>query len=133
MGSKSQMLRDARNRSAVLRSEIQRRALLYISRNTTLENNVRHRAQLQLNAFAGETRPGRVSDRCLETGRGRGVMSQFGLCRVSRGGATGALGWELMRGRGTAVPIPVTGLAGADSGRAQVVVVMDARGRGAGL
>ncbi|GHJ86964.1 hypothetical protein NliqN6_3366 [Naganishia liquefaciens] len=81
MAGKSQILRDARLRLSVAQAEIQRRALLYVARNTTLEQVVRHRAQLQLNNMAGETRPGRVKNRCGETGRGRGVMSEFGLCR----------------------------------------------------
>ena len=83
MAGKSQILRDARLRLSVAQSEIQRRALLYVARNTTLEQVVRHRAQLQLNNMPGDTRAGRVKNRCGETGRGRGVMNEFGLCRVS--------------------------------------------------
>jgi len=106
MGGKSQIIRDARLRFSVEANEIKRRALLYIARNATLESQVRHRAQLQLHNMEGSTRPGRVSNRCMETGRGRGergllcdqdlprssaycilpsstgIMSQFGLCRV---------------------------------------------------
>jgi small subunit ribosomal protein S14 len=72
MGAKSQILRDARLRFSVEANEVKRRALLYIARNTTLESQVRHRAQLQLANMEGSTRPGRVSNRCTETGRGRG-------------------------------------------------------------
>jgi len=92
MGGKSQILRDARLRLSVAQAEIQRRALLYIARNTTLEAVVRHRAQLQLNNMPGNTRVGRVKNRCTETGRGRGIMSEFGLARVSpmSEGASGA-------------------------------------------
>ncbi|KAG7531598.1 hypothetical protein FFLO_04257 [Filobasidium floriforme] len=81
MGAKSQIIRDARLRFSVEANEVKRRALLYIARNATLESQVRHRAQLQLHNMDGNTRPGRVSNRCMETGRGRGIMSQFGLCR----------------------------------------------------
>ncbi|KAJ9096369.1 hypothetical protein QFC21_005190 [Naganishia friedmannii] len=83
MGGKSQILRDARLRLSVAQAEIQRRALLYIARNTTLESVVRHRAQLQLNNMPGNTRVGRVKNRCTETGRGRGIMSEFGLARAT--------------------------------------------------
>lgn len=83
MGSKSQMLRDAAVRIAASTSEIQRRALLAIARNTSLEASVRHRAQLGLGNMESKGRAGRVKNRCMETGRGRGVMSEFGLCRVS--------------------------------------------------
>ncbi len=72
MGSKSQIIRDVRNRLAASSSELQRRALLYIARNTTLEANVRHRAQLGLHNMDSVGRVGRVKNRCMETGRGRG-------------------------------------------------------------
>lgn len=84
MGSKSQMLRDAAVRMAASSSEIQRRALLAIARNTSLEASVRHRAQLGLGNMDTKGRTCRVKNRCMETGRGRGIMSEFGLCRVSR-------------------------------------------------
>jgi len=42
---------------------------------------VRYQAQLQLNAFGRYTRPTTVKNRCTATGRGRGVMGEFGLCR----------------------------------------------------
>jgi len=74
MGGKSQIIRDARLRFSVEANEIKRRALLYIARNATLESQVRHRAQLQLHNMEGSTRPGRVSNRCMETGRGRGEL-----------------------------------------------------------
>lgn len=54
-----------------------------MARNQTLPASVRYQAQLQLNKFEKETRPAIVNDRCTETGRGRGVMAKFGLCRVS--------------------------------------------------
>lgn len=74
MGAKSQIIRDARLRFSVEANEVKRRALLYIARNATLESQVRHRAQLQLHNMDGNTRPGRVSNRCMETGRGRGEL-----------------------------------------------------------
>jgi small subunit ribosomal protein S14 len=74
MGGKSQIIRDTRLRFSVEANEIKRRALLYIARNATLESQVRHRAQLQLHNMDGNTRPGRVSNRCMETGRGRGEL-----------------------------------------------------------
>lgn len=70
-------------RQAVQSNELVRRAFKYIARNTTLPQRVRHQAQLQLNQFPNKTRPVAVSNRCTETGRGRGVISEFGLCRVS--------------------------------------------------
>ncbi|GAC71139.1 mitochondrial/chloroplast ribosomal protein S14/S29 [Moesziomyces antarcticus T-34] len=79
----ARVLRDMATRQAVQSNELVRRAFKYIARNTTLPQKVRHQAQLQLNQFPNKTRPVSVSNRCVETGRGRGIISEFGLCRVS--------------------------------------------------
>jgi len=75
------VLRDIKARKGVRVSEIARRAYLYVARNEALPPQVRHQAQLQLNTFGRYTRPTTVKNRCYETGRGRGIMSEFGLCR----------------------------------------------------
>ncbi|KAN0060691.1 40S ribosomal protein mrp2, mitochondrial [Thecaphora frezii] len=77
----ARVLRDMATRQAVESNELIRRAFKYIARNTTLPQKVRHQAQLKLNQFPQKTRPAAVSNRCIETGRGRGVISEFGLCR----------------------------------------------------
>lgn len=77
------VLRDIKARKGVQANEIARRAYLYVARNQTLPPQVRHQAQLQLNTFGRYTRPTTVKNRCSETGRGRGIMSEFALCRVS--------------------------------------------------
>lgn len=98
MGGKAQLLRDMRKRISADQFEVQRRAFLYVARNTALPNTVRHKAQLGLNALnGGEGRMHAVKNRCVETGRGRGefktsfeaalisgIMSKFGLWRVCR-------------------------------------------------
>lgn len=76
------VLRDMKARRLVKDSEIARRAYLYVARNQTLPPQVRHQAQLQLNSFDKYTRPTTVKNRCAETGRGRGIMSEFAMCRV---------------------------------------------------
>ncbi|KIP12824.1 hypothetical protein PHLGIDRAFT_9866 [Phlebiopsis gigantea 11061_1 CR5-6] len=75
------VLRDQKARTGVLNNEIARRAYLYVARNQSLPAQVRYQAQLQLNTFDKYTRPTTVKNRCTETGRGRGIMSEFGLCR----------------------------------------------------
>lgn len=77
------VLRDIKARHGVQANEIARRAYLYVARNQSLPPQVRHQAQLQLNTFGRYTRPTTVKNRCSETGRGRGIMSEFALCRVS--------------------------------------------------
>lgn len=78
----ARVLRDMKARVGVKDNEVLRRAYLYVARNTTLPPQVRHQAQLQLNTFGRYTRPTTVKNRCTASGRGRGVMSEFGLCRV---------------------------------------------------
>ncbi|KAH7887921.1 hypothetical protein F5I97DRAFT_1864169 [Phlebopus sp. FC_14] len=75
------VLRDMKARQGVKDNEVIRRAYLYVARNETLPAHVRHQAQLQLNSFGKYARPTTVVNRCAETGRGRGVMSEFALCR----------------------------------------------------
>ena len=77
------VLRDVKARNGVRVNEIARRAYLYVARNQALPPQVRHQAQLQLNTFGRYTRPTTVKNRCSETGRGRGIMSEFALCRAS--------------------------------------------------
>ncbi|KAF5333496.1 hypothetical protein D9611_002323 [Ephemerocybe angulata] len=77
----ARVLRDIKARIGVKDNEVLRKAYLYVARNTTLPPQVRHQAQLQLNTFGRYTRPTTVKNRCIATGRGRGIMSEFGLCR----------------------------------------------------
>lgn len=98
------VLRDIQRREAVQATELQRRAYLYLARNTALPTRVsrpghngtlkhrlspffwlsgipqvRHQAQLALASrqiFPNKTRLTEVKDRCTETGRGRGVLSK---------------------------------------------------------
>ena len=79
----ARVLRDIKARQGVVDNEISRRAYLYVARNLSLPAQLRYQAQLQLNAFGRYTRPTTVKNRCTVTGRGRGVMGEFGLCRVS--------------------------------------------------
>ncbi|KAK0524972.1 40S ribosomal protein mrp2, mitochondrial [Tilletia horrida] len=77
----ARMLRDIATRQSVASNELIRRAYKYIARNTTLPARVRHQAQLQLNLFPTKARPAAVRNRCVETGRGKGIINEFGLCR----------------------------------------------------
>lgn len=76
------LLRDIKARNVVKTSEVLRRAYLYVARNETLPAQVRHQAQLQLNSFSKYARPTTVKNRCYESGRGRGIISEFALSRV---------------------------------------------------
>lgn len=85
------VLRDIKARNGVNANEILRRAYLYVARNQNLPPQVRYQAQLQLNTFGKYTRPTTVKNRCAESGRGRGIMSEFGLCRVCMALAAGCV------------------------------------------
>lgn len=78
----ARVIRDIKARKGVAANEIARRAYLFVARNESLEPQVRHHAQLQLNTFGRYTRPSTVKNRCVESGKGRGIISEFGLCRV---------------------------------------------------
>ncbi|KAF8592499.1 glucocorticoid receptor-like (DNA-binding domain) [Ramaria rubella] len=79
--TKARVLRDIAARNGVAKNELLRRAYLYVARNQSLPAQVRYQAQLQLNTFGRYTRPTTVKNRCSETGRGRGIISEFALCR----------------------------------------------------
>lgn len=76
------ILRDIKARQGVNAHELIRRAYLYVARNQTLPPQVRYQAQLQLNTFSKYTRPTTVKNRCSESGKGRGVIREFAMCRV---------------------------------------------------
>lgn len=82
MATRSAVLRDMGARHGVKANEVARRAYLYVARNQALPTAIRHQAQLQLNTFGRYTRPTTVKNRCAETGRGRGVIREFAMCRV---------------------------------------------------
>lgn len=91
MGSSSWFIRDLRKRFSARDVEVQRRALLYVARNTTLSAQIRHKAQLSLNALnGGEGRMTSIRNRCVETGKGQGEYRFFGVWSIlksNRGGS----------------------------------------------
>ena len=58
-------------------------ALRYIVRNETLPSRLRLKARLALTQIPVDSRLNSIRNRCIETGRGRGIMRDFRLCRVS--------------------------------------------------
>ena len=118
------VLRDMKARQGVNANEILRRAYLYVARNQTLPPQVRYQAQLQLNTFNKYTRPTTVKNRCHESGKGRGVLSEFALTRVSA--STRIMGGErvtLMCGGWRSVSVPAQGTGGGASRSTKSVVV----------
>lgn len=60
-----------------------RQALRYTIRNTSLPQRTRAQAQLQLSQMHCYTRPTQIKNRCIMGGKGRGIMSDFRMSRVS--------------------------------------------------
>ncbi|ORY23034.1 hypothetical protein BCR39DRAFT_458352, partial [Naematelia encephala] len=76
------ILRDIRKRKEAAQYELQRQAHLFVARNTSLPAAVRHKAQLSLNALNnGKGSATQIRNRCVETGRARGVFTKFGINR----------------------------------------------------
>ncbi|KAJ1677823.1 40S ribosomal protein mrp2, mitochondrial [Spiromyces aspiralis] len=78
---KSWILRDIKARKAVYSHELERTIWRYMARNTTLPPRTRMQAQLALSRMPREAASTATKNRCIETGRGRGVISDWKLCR----------------------------------------------------
>lgn len=77
----TRVMRDNFKRQMFEQHEVTSRALKFIARNLSLPQKVRLEAQLQLNALPNYTRANQLSGRCVDSGRGKGVMRDFRLCR----------------------------------------------------
>ncbi|KAK0112559.1 40S ribosomal protein mrp2, mitochondrial [Cadophora gregata f. sp. sojae] len=60
-----------------------RQALRYIIRNLTLPARTRAQAQLQLSQMHCYTRATQIRNRCIEGGKGRGVLRDFKMTRYN--------------------------------------------------
>ncbi|KAI9205910.1 uncharacterized protein BJ171DRAFT_500105 [Polychytrium aggregatum] len=75
-------IRDKIARQLVVEHEVTRQALRTLVRNPSLDLDLRMRAQLALNSFPRYTRPSVVSNRCTESGKGRGIITDHKLSRI---------------------------------------------------
>ncbi|KAI4209473.1 MAG: hypothetical protein LQ351_007604 [Letrouitia transgressa] len=76
------VLRDHTKRKVYEQNEVERQALRYIVRNTTLPQRARAEAQLRLSQMHAYTRFTQIKNRCIEGGKGRGVFRAFRMARV---------------------------------------------------
>lgn len=79
----TRVIRDNFKREQLALNEVTTRALKFIARNTALPAKARLEAQLQLTNMPNYTRMTQVSNRCVDSGRGKGILRDFRLCRVS--------------------------------------------------
>ncbi|GAB7345918.1 hypothetical protein MBLNU457_4154t1 [Dothideomycetes sp. NU457] len=74
-------IRDHTKRKVFEQNEVERQALRYMIRNTTLPPRTRAQAQLQLSQMHCYTRPTQIRNRCIAGGKGRGVFRDFRMAR----------------------------------------------------
>ncbi|ORZ32087.1 hypothetical protein BCR44DRAFT_24172 [Catenaria anguillulae PL171] len=77
----ARIFKDKLYRATVAQYEPLRNALRFMTRNEQLPSPVRFNAQTSLNSFPISARKPAVRNRCLETGRARWVIRDFGLTR----------------------------------------------------
>ncbi|RPA94337.1 glucocorticoid receptor-like (DNA-binding domain) [Choiromyces venosus 120613-1] len=75
------VLRDHAKREAFAAAEQTRQALRYIAQNTQLPLLQRTKAQVELALMDSNTRRMKIKNRCVTTGRGRGILRNFRICR----------------------------------------------------
>ncbi|GMM27847.1 mitochondrial 37S ribosomal protein [Martiniozyma asiatica (nom. inval.)] len=75
------VLRDNFKRQMFKQNEVTTRALKFIARNNALPQKVRLEAQIQLTTMPYYTRSTQISNRCVDSGRGKGIIRDFRLCR----------------------------------------------------
>lgn len=79
---KGKMHFDRLRRIVVANSEPNRLALRYITHNDQLPLQTRMLAQFELGEMPAATSSNRISRRCILSGRGRSIISEFNLSRI---------------------------------------------------
>ena len=74
--------KDKQKRQSVNRFEVQRQLLKALIKNHTLPASLRYEYMLKLNSLAKKTSRVQVVNRCVLSGRSRGVLKQFRLSRI---------------------------------------------------
>ncbi|KAK1758732.1 hypothetical protein QBC47DRAFT_375604 [Echria macrotheca] len=75
------VIRDHTKRKVFEAAEPERQALRYMIRNTTLPQRTRAMAQLQLAQMHAYTRPTQIRNRCIMSGKTRGILRDFKMSR----------------------------------------------------
>lgn len=74
-------VQDLVRRKLAKKYELRRMALKSVSVNTTLPVSIRYDAMIKLSSLPRNSSKVRIKNRCIVTGRSKGVYSKFGLCR----------------------------------------------------
>ena len=81
MAKLSLINREKKRRKTVKKFAVKRAELLSVINDTSLDDEVRFSSRLKMQALPRDSSPVRLRNRCLLTGRPRGVFSKFGLGR----------------------------------------------------
>ncbi|KAI8803797.1 hypothetical protein BJ742DRAFT_857291 [Cladochytrium replicatum] len=76
------IIRDRIARQVVAEHEVARQALRLIIRDESHPLSLRIQAQLQLNNYPRYARPHAIKNRCVETGKARGNISEYKISRI---------------------------------------------------
>jgi len=79
---KAFLVKDKKNRELFSKYENKRKVLKSISHNIELESSVRWLAQIELDKLPKNSSLTRIRNRCVITGRGRGINSRFKVSRI---------------------------------------------------
>lgn len=82
MAKESMKAREVKRAKLVEKYAEARRGLKAIIANFSLSNEERWDASLKLQALPRNSSPTRQRNRCAQTGRPRGFLRKFGLCRI---------------------------------------------------
>ncbi len=81
MSKKSMVERNNKREKMIDKYATKRATLKSVVKDATLPLEERFQAQLKLSKLPRNSSPVRYRNRCMITGRGRGVYREFGLCR----------------------------------------------------
>ena len=79
---KKLLKKDKKLRSSFLKNELPRKVLKSIIKNSFLPLDLRTKAKTELSSYPKNSSIVRLKNRCLLTGRGRGLVGGFNLSRL---------------------------------------------------
>jgi small subunit ribosomal protein S14 len=79
--NKARLIKDYKKRKKISKKEIYRKFLKNIIKNKKLSNSLRLSASLNLQMFKKQSSLTQITNRCILTGRARGVLKNFKISR----------------------------------------------------
>ncbi|GMN52742.1 hypothetical protein TIFTF001_021901 [Ficus carica] len=82
MGKENANIRDNHRRQLAARFELQRKLYKAMANDTTLPDDVRQENRMKLSRLPRNSSFTRIRNRCVYTGRARGIVSLFRMSRI---------------------------------------------------